>query len=43
MNLNFDALMKVLPDAMMGWCNVFIVIAVIVVVVMILNKMTSGK
>jgi len=43
MNLNYNALMKVLPDAMSGWLNVFIVIAVIVVVVSILNKATTKK
>ena len=43
MNLNFNALLKVLPDAMMGWVNVFIVIAVIVITVSVLNKVTSDK
>jgi len=42
MKLNFNALMNILPQAMMGWVNVFIVIAVIVVMVSILNKV-SGK
>ena len=43
MKLNFNALLNVLPDAMTGWLNVFIVIAVIVVTVMVLNKVTSNK
>ena len=42
MNLNFDALLSVLPSAMSGWLNVFIVIAVIVVTVSVLNKVTSS-
>lgn len=43
MNLNFNALLNVLPEAMMGWVNVFIVIAVIVVTVTVLNKVTADK
>lgn len=43
MKLNYEALLKVLPDAMMGWVNVFIVIAAIVIVVSIMNKISSGR
>lgn len=41
MKLNYAALMNVLPDALTGWLNVFIVIAVIVIMVSVLNKVTN--
>ena len=41
MNLNFDALMSVLPKAITGWASVFVVILAIVIVVNILNKVTK--
>ena len=43
MELNFQALMNVLPKAGSGWISVFVVILVIVLVVAILNKLTSKK
>ena len=43
MKLNFNGLLNVLPDAVTGWINVFIVIAAIIVTVVILNKVTSKK
>lgn len=41
MSLNFNNFMEVLPKAITGWISVFVVIAVIVVVVEILNKVTK--
>ena len=43
MNLNVNALMGVLPEAVTGWLSVFVVIAAIVVVVNVLNKVTKDK
>lgn len=40
-NLRVDALIDVLPTALTGWLSVFVVIIAIVLVVMILNKLSS--
>ncbi|MBU5626771.1 oxaloacetate decarboxylase [Oscillibacter sp. MSJ-2] len=41
--LHVDALMKVLPLALDGWFGVFLVTAVAIVSIYLLNWITSGK
>lgn len=37
-NLNVEGFLKIIPDALVGWANVFAVILIVVVVIALLNK-----
>ena len=41
--MNFKAFLDVLPYAAEGWLGIFIVTAVIMFCIWLLNKLTSGK
>ena len=43
MKENWNAMLKALPDAMIGWLGVFAVIAVLVIAVLLLGKFTGEK
>ena len=43
MKENWNAMLKALPDAMIGWLGVFAVIAVLVIAVLLLGQFTGEK
>ena len=43
MNINFQAMVDYVPKAMLGWLSVFIVTAVVIASIWVLNKATAKK
>ena len=43
LNINVDAFLAILPQALLGWAGVFIVTIVVIFSIWLLNRITSRK